>query len=81
MEYKYVFMISYGLAFLLAVYFMGQRTNQTVNGMKEMGMASQQINEYHRMMRWPTIIGAIQATLITGTTLGLIGSALNFLFK
>lgn len=81
MEYKYIFMISYGLAFLLAVYFMGQRTNQTVNGMKEMGMGSEQINEYHRMMRWPTIIGAIQATLITGTTFGLIGSALNFLFK
>ncbi|MGY6030701.1 hypothetical protein [Phytobacter sp. AG2a] len=81
MEYKYVFMISYGLAFLVAIFFLGQRTHQAVNSMKEMGMGSQQINDYHRMMRWPTIIGAIQATIITGTAIGLVGSAINFLFR
>ena len=81
MMYIIIFIVSYAVAFLIAFYFISRNLHHASSSMREMGMGDREVREYYQMMKNPTYFALLQATLITGSFIGCIGSIIAYVFR
>lgn len=79
MPYVWIFAGSYLCVFFSVFYFMSRKIARAAEGMRDMGMEQDRIDDFYRTMGGRSVLALLWATLLTGSILGTVGSAIYWL--